>query len=104
MRFAGQYTATSDTIKALRLAKEAGLTPDKLRAILEANLAYIDVLEPFLAEILAPALSNKKIEQLGRTLEKIPEQGINKQIAPLLSLTAAIKESFAVAARTDAGL
>ena len=103
MRFAGQYTATNDTLKALRLAKEAGLTPDKLRAIINSNLAYIDIIEPLLIDILSPALSANKIPSLRQPLDDLPEQGIDASISPLLSLTTVIQESFVVAAAADEG-
>lgn len=103
MRFAGQYTAVSDAIKALRLAKEAGLTPDKLRAIINVNLIYIDELEPVLADILAAPLSAKSVDTLRTKVMSIPEQGIDAQVAPLLSLSTVIKESLEAATALDEG-
>lgn len=103
IRFAGQYTATSDALKALRLTKEAGLTPEKLRSMLEVNLAYIDLIEPQMVEILSPALSAKKIDALKIAIQNLPEQGIDKSVAPLLSLSSVIQESFVVAAGQDEG-
>lgn len=103
MRFAGQYTAVDDTLKALRLAKEAGLTPDKLRAIVQANTAYLDIIEPELVEILSQTLSVKKIESLQKAIDSLPEQGIEANVAPLLSLSTVIKESLAAAIGEDEG-
>ena len=103
IRFAGKFTATDDVIKALKLAKEAGLTPEKLKAVLEVNLAYIDIIEPLLADILAPALSSKKLEDLKTAVDSLPKQGIDDKVAPLLSLTTVIKESLDAAIAADEG-
>ena len=40
LRFAGQFTLVNDIQRSIGLAKDAGLTPDKLRAIVETNLSY----------------------------------------------------------------
>lgn len=103
MRFAGQFTAVDDTVKALRLAKEAGLTPDKLSAIITANVTYIDLIEPQLTEILSQTLSVKKLDSLKDTISQLPEQGIDSNIAPLLSLSTVIRESLDVAIEADSG-
>lgn len=101
LRFAGQFTATNDVLQALRLSKEAGLTPDKLRAMLEINLKYIDVVEPKLVELLAPTLSAKKTEELRANIHNLPEQGIDLAVAPLLSLSTVLSESFDHAYKLD---
>lgn len=101
MRFAGQYTAVADALKGLRLAKEAGLTPEKLKAIIQANLSYIDILEPELTEILDLPLNAKKLSQLELKINQLPEQGIDQAVAPLLSLSTVIKESFRQAVEAD---
>ncbi|MGI9027537.1 MAG: ATP-dependent helicase, partial [Candidatus Saccharimonadales bacterium] len=103
IRFAGQYTATDDVLKALRLAKEAGLTPSKLKSILEINVVYIDVVEPLLTEILTPTLSAKKLESLHLAVQELPEQGIGAHVAPLLSLSTVIQESLDYAIMQDEG-
>ena len=51
LKFAGQYTLLNDIRQAIGLAKDAGLTPAKLKAILEINLTYLDVIEKPLIEI-----------------------------------------------------
>ncbi len=103
IRFAGQYTATDDVLKALRLAKEAGLTPEKLRTMLDVNLAYIDVIEPQLVEILGQTLSVKKLDALTEAVSALPDQQIDNAIAPLLSLSTIITESLAHAVSQDEG-
>lgn len=103
IRFAGQYTGVDDTLKALRLAKEAGLTPEKLRAIISINLAYIDTIEAELVEILSTTLRANKIPELRSQIEELPEQGIDASVAPLLSLTAVIREGLDNAIQLDEG-
>lgn len=102
IRFAGQYTAVDDVAKALRLAKEAGLTPNKLKAMLDVNTQYIDTIEPLLIDILTPTLSAKKLDALAEAISNLPEQGIDQAVAPLLSLGTVIKESFEYAKQQDA--
>ncbi|MCA9309386.1 UvrD-helicase domain-containing protein, partial [Candidatus Saccharibacteria bacterium] len=59
--FDGNYTMVKPALSAIGLSKQAGLTPDKLRAILEINLAYIEDIEPHLVEILSQTLRYKKL-------------------------------------------
>lgn len=101
LKFAGTYTAVGDVQEALKLTKEAGLTPSRLKAIIEANLAYIDVIEPLLVKLLDPPLSVKKVKQLGRDIERLPNQEISSHVAPLLSLSDVIKDSFENSAAMD---
>jgi len=103
LKFAGQFTAIDDVLKALRLAKEAGLTPDKLRAILSVNTAYIDTLEPVMVELLSQTLSSKKLDRLKNDIDALPKQGIDSSVAPLLALDDVIKESLNYALDQDEG-
>ncbi|HSW37094.1 MAG TPA: ATP-dependent DNA helicase [Candidatus Saccharimonadales bacterium] len=103
LKFAGAYTAISDVQQALKLAKEAGLTPDKLRAMIDVNLAYIDTIEPQLVQILEPVLSTKKLPQLSAAIEALPDQPLEENISPLISLSTVLKESLAEAIRQDEG-
>ena len=104
MKFAGAYTAVTDVQKALQLTKEAGLTPDKLKALLMVNVAYIDLIEPQLVEILSAPLSFKKLSELTDQIQSLPDQAIDTSIAPLTSLSTVIRESLLVAVATDAEL
>jgi DNA helicase II / ATP-dependent DNA helicase PcrA len=103
LTFFGQFTAVDDTLRALQLAKEAGLTPDKLRAILDKNIEYIDVLEPLLVELLSPTLRANNVPALREALHDLPEQGIDTLVAPLRSLSSVLLESFDTAMQLDEG-
>lgn len=103
LKFAGQYTLVRDVSNALKLLKEAGLTPDKLRALIKVNLAYIDDIEGQLIDILEPTLSKKRIPDLQAKVKDLPEQGIDPHTAPLLSLSQVIKESLDLAIDQDKG-
>lgn len=103
IRFAGQYTATDDVMKALRLAKDAGLTPGKLKSLLTDNLAYIDAIELQMVDLLSPKLSAKHLETLRQSVEKLPEHDIDTKIIPLLSLRTVILESLDFAINQDEG-
>lgn len=103
LTFAGSFTASGDVKNGLRLAKEAGLTPDKLEALLKANLAYIDLIEPQLVDILSRPLSAKYLPELQTKIDKLPEQGIDKALAPLVSLSQVIQNDLRFAIQQDEG-
>lgn len=100
-QFYGTYTMLSKAQKAIARAKEAGLTPEKLRALLQANLAYIDEIEQQMVEILGPTLSFKKLPDLLASIEALPEQPTDAQTAPLISLGTKIIESLQHAVALD---
>jgi len=100
-RFAGNYTMLSDVQQALKLTKEAGLTPDKLAAMLDINQAYLDVIEPQLVDILAPTLSVKKLPVLQAAIAALPSQAIDETVTPLVSLSTVLKDSLTAAVTAD---
>lgn len=102
LKFAGAFTQLNDVQQALKLTKEAGLTPSKLRAMIEVNLAYLDIIEPQLVELASPPLSNKKLPQLLAGVMALPDQPIEHNVAPLTSLGTVLKESLAAAVAQDA--
>ncbi len=104
MKFAGAYTAVNDVQSALKLTKEAGLTPDKLAAMLAVNSAYLDVLEPMMIDLLSAPLSFKKLPQLAARIQALPDQAINASVAPLTSLSTVIKDSLTIAIAADESL
>lgn len=101
LKFVGKFTSTKRVSDGLKLVKEAGLTPDKLRAIINANLEFIDQIESRLVEILSPTLSYKKLPSLHEQIAQLPDQPIDDLIAPLTSLSTIIKESLDEAIRAD---
>lgn len=101
LKFAGQYTLLKDIQGAINLTKQAGLTPDKLRAIINANLAYIDILEEPLAEICAGRLSFKALDDFRQRIQALPTQEIDDYIYPLTSLSTVIAESLDTAIEAD---
>lgn len=103
LKFAGAYTAVGDVQEALKLAKEAGLTPGRLKALIEANLAFIEIIEPKLIDILDAPLSNKNLDSLAEKIQNLPDQPTDELTAPLMSLTSVIKESFEQAVQLDEG-
>lgn len=97
LKFAGQFTLIKDIQSALKLAKEAGLTPQKLEAVLDVNLAYIDEVEPLLADVLEPRISKSRIEVIAKAIHKLPDIAAGASIYPLVPLDEAIKQSFEAA-------
>ena len=103
LKFAGQYTLLKDIQKAIGLAKDAGLTPDKLRVLVKANLAYIDLIEPKLAKITAERLSAKKLAAFAAEVEGLPKQEIKVDLYPLTSLSDVLNASLTQAIEADTG-
>jgi ATP-dependent DNA helicase UvrD/PcrA len=99
--FGGTLTALGDVQQALKLAKEAGLTPDQLRDIIQENIRYIDKIEPSLCDILAPSLSAKNLPKLQADITKLPEQNLEPD-SLLLPLSSVIQESLEFAIGLDA--
>jgi DNA helicase-2/ATP-dependent DNA helicase PcrA len=99
LKFAGKYTAIKSVQEALKLTKEAGLTPENLKAIIKVNLAYIDSVEEELIDILSPSLGAKKLSKLRERIQALSPQGIQDTLGPLRSLTTIIQDSldFAIA-------
>ncbi len=104
LKFAGMYTAGDDVKRGLRLVKEAGLTPDKLEALITANLAYIDIIEPLIIEALSTTLNVKHLDNLQTQINTLPEQGIDTSMAPLTSLTQVLKDGLRYAIEQDKAL
>jgi DNA helicase II / ATP-dependent DNA helicase PcrA len=99
--FAGAFTALGDVKQALRLIKEAGLTPDELRAAINSNLEYIDRIEPKLVDLVSPTLSSKKLNDLLTKINKLPSQNSTLD-SLILDLDKVIYESLAIAVNNDA--
>lgn len=101
LKFYGKFTGTSDVSKAISLAKEAGLTPEKLKSIISQNLKYIDQIEPELVDMLSDPLSYKKLPDLISKVNDLPEQIVPEDLSPLLPLSTKIKESLLLATLLD---
>ena len=69
VRYDDRYSYLGSALGAIGKAKDAGLTPDKLRAVLAQNLRDIEILEPQLVELLAPSLSHKSLPVLSESIE-----------------------------------
>lgn len=101
IKFAGNFTAGRDVKNALKYAKEAGLTPGKLKALVEANLAYIDSIEQQLVDILSAPLRHNKLSDLLDSVEQLPSQGLNQNLEPLQDLRNVIVDSLKFAISQD---
>jgi DNA helicase-2/ATP-dependent DNA helicase PcrA len=97
LKFAGQFTLIDDAARSINLAKEAGLTPDKLRALIAANLEYIELIESAIKELAAIKVGPKTVAKIAQIVDGLPEQAIDQLITPLVSLQTVIKESFELA-------
>ena len=103
LRFAGTFTAGKDVKDALKNVKEAGLTPQKLQAIIEANVRYIDVIEQDLADILIKPLRAAKLGELRDAIQALPNQGVSGKLMPLKDLGLVIKDKLDFAIAQDEG-
>lgn len=98
LKFEGHYTQISDAKDAIEQAKKAGLTPDKLKAVLDANLAYIDKVEDEISELLAARMSKAAASKIHDTVMSLPDQELT-QAAPIPAYSKALKRSCDVAYR-----
>ncbi len=98
--FAGSFTALDDVKNGLKLAKEAGLTPDNLRKVIGQNIKYIDAIESRLVDTLTPPLNFKKLASLKTAIDKLPAQKVADR-SLLLPLDTIIKESLKAAIEQD---
>ncbi|MCA9344397.1 ATP-dependent helicase [Candidatus Saccharibacteria bacterium] len=101
LKFAGRFTSDKKVKQALKLVKEAGLTPDQLRSIIEANIAYLNIIETELCKILDKPLSLKSLDDLMTQIEELPEQGIADSLLPLQDMGTVIKSKFSHSVKLD---
>lgn len=94
LKFAGQFSLIDDVAKSINLAKEAGLTPAKLRAIISANIAYIEQIEPLISKLGNLKVGKKTLTQIDDIVGQLPLQPIDELIAPLQSLQRVITSSY----------
>ncbi|HSX47414.1 MAG TPA: ATP-dependent DNA helicase [Patescibacteria group bacterium] len=100
-KFEGRYTSLKNVKDALKLAKDAGLTPEKLQLMIETNLKYIDEIEPKIIKLLNKRLSFKNLDDLSQDISKLPGQNIDQIISPLVSLSTKIIQSLELAIVKD---
>ncbi|MBI2589404.1 ATP-dependent helicase [Candidatus Saccharibacteria bacterium] len=103
LKFAGQYTLLSSIQRAIGLAKDAGLTPGKLKVLIKFNLSYIDQIEEPLVKILDQRLRAKKLPALAAEVEGLTKQEIAIDLYPLTSLSRVINDSLHQAIEADEG-
>lgn len=105
LKFAGQNTLTKDVDHAIKRAKEAGLTPVKLRAVLQANLSYIDLIEEKLQPALEATISKNSVENLRKVIDSLPDENTAKLTAPIEPISLVLKQTFdtAYAAAQESG-
>lgn len=101
LKFAGQYTLLKDIQSAINLAKDAGLTPEKLRSLIVFNLSYIDKMESKFVKILGRRLSIKKLPALAAEIEGLTRQEVDIDLFPLMSLSDVINHSLTQAIDED---
>ncbi len=93
-KFAGNYTNLSDIKNAIALSKDSGLSPEKLEAILKANLAYIEAVEPILVDLFSAKLSTRSLQKIENEIYKLPKLDIDNSLFPLRSLGSILTESL----------
>lgn len=103
VKFAGNYTSITRVQNALKLAKEAGLTPEKLKALVDVNLAYINSIEEKFIELMPARLSYGILNDIEKNISSLPDQDIDETVAPLVSLSTVIKEGLIEAISLDEG-
>lgn len=102
LKFSGQYTLTSDIRKSINLAKEVGLTPEKLEKIITSNLKYINKIEQDLIDIFSPRLSKKYLNDLADKINALPDQKNTEEFFyPLRSLKDVLLEKVNASVEKD---
>lgn len=101
LKFAGQHTLIGDVTKSINLAKEAGLTPDKLKENIKSNLNYLNKVEQNLIEIFSPRLSVKDLSILAEKVEALPEQSSKMFSYPLRPFKSVLQEKVNTALEED---
>lgn len=102
MRYSGHFTAISDVQNGLKLIKEAGLTSQKLRGLINANTTYIDAIEDKVVDILASSLSMAKLDEIIDRVSTLPDDyPIDTITTPLISLKSVLVESLEFAVSQD---
>lgn len=94
LKFAGQFTLVDDAAGAIKLAKEAGFTPDRLREIIKDNLKYINEIEPDFIELGQTRISPKTLPKIASLVEFLPKQSFATTTAALQSIQSVIQDSF----------
>lgn len=92
LKFAGQNTLVGDVKRAISKTKDAGLTPGKLAAVVEANLTYIEEAEALMQPLLDQRMSNKLIDEYARLVDELPDQDID--IRPIVNFSEVLKSSL----------
>jgi len=100
-KFYGKYTKLDRAKKGIARAKEAGLTPDKLRVLLQTNLTYIDAIEPQFVQAVSSPVGRKRLQDLQDAINSLPSQPTDMATTPIISLDTKIKESLAFAISLD---
>lgn len=94
LKFNGQFTLVREVAEAIGLAKQAGLTPARLRQIINTNLDYIEQIESTLQELLTPALSMKRLDTILEAIQELPAQSVEDDIFPITPYDVSLKQSF----------
>jgi DNA helicase-2/ATP-dependent DNA helicase PcrA len=81
VRYDNRYSYLGSALNAISKAKDAGLTPDKLKLVLDQNKKNIDLIEPQLVEILATSLSHKTLPDLSSALESLLDKNPDNPLA-----------------------
>jgi DNA helicase-2/ATP-dependent DNA helicase PcrA len=100
--FGGAYTALGDVQEALKLTKEAGLTPEELRQIIKQNIKFLEKIEPLVVDAIPPVLSAKALSGLQAAIDALPNQKLEEG-SLLLPIDVVMKESLALAIEEDSG-
>lgn len=102
LKFSGQYTLVDDVFKAINKAKEAGLTPEKLAAITEVNLAYLLEAQELFEALLNDRVSKKQLKEYQELLHELADQTHDVYTAPIPSIAKVLKSSLFVAVQEAA--
>lgn len=97
LNYYGEYTQVQNVFKSIKLAKDAGLTPDKLEALLGSIINYIDVTEPILKDIVNSRVSKNFATSLKEIALELPQINLSRKITPIPSYDKVFSKSIDLA-------
>lgn len=94
LRFGGNQTLTKEVRDAFKHAKEAGLTPAKLKEMVLANLSYLDTIENDFISVACERISKKRIAGISEVIASLPDQDEAIYPKPFQPLSKILKETY----------
>ncbi|MDX2776078.1 ATP-dependent DNA helicase [Streptomyces caniscabiei] len=90
----GEYTHLADTLTVISELKKSGLTGDELRAVLDANDAVINAIEPVFTQLFSNRLSKGVITHLEPVVQTLRAVEPTQPLATITPLSVILADSL----------